>query len=597
MRLLYSYLRRYWSLVALALALAALNQTCQLIDPLIARKLVDQYASRYRDYTPGQFLRGVGLLILAVVGLAVTARLARAFQEYFVRVVTERVGADLYSDGLRRCLAAPYASFEQQRSGETLGKLQKVKADVERLITTAVNTLFTTLVGIAFVTIYAFTVHWIVAPVFFITVPLLAALISPLSRRIKSMQKTIVAETAGLAGSTTESLRNVELVRSLGLSGQEIGRLRAITDRIVRLELRKVRSLRMLGFVQAILVVALQTSITFLMVFLIYTGHVTIGQWFSLWLYSFYMFAPLQELGNVVNTFREAEASLDNFKEILAIPAELRPAQPRPLGTLASLAFEDVAFGYPTAGAPALSGISFHASCGQTLAFVGPSGSGKTTLVKLLVGLYAPQQGRLLYNGHPGTEIDFDELRGQIGFVTQDTQLFSGSIRENLLFVNPTATDAECLAALEQAACDGLLGRAERSLDTTIGEGGIRISGGEKQRLSIARALLRRPRLLIFDEATSSLDSLTEEEITTTVRALASREVITILIAHRLSTVLHADIIHVLERGRIVESGQHAALLERKGLYYAMWRQQVGERPPAREIPRRLASSLSTVTL
>jgi ATP-binding cassette subfamily B protein len=167
--------------------------------------------------------------------------------------------------------------------------------------------------------------------------------------------------------------------------------------------------------------------------------------------------------------------------------------------------------------------------------------------------------------------------------VTQDTQLFSGTIRENLLFVNPVATDPECLDVLRKAACDNLLARADRGLDTVIGEGGVKVSGGEKQRLSIARALLRQPHLLVFDEATSSLDSLTEEEISETIRDVAaSQDVITILIAHRLSTIMHADRIFVLERGRVVEAGPHGALLEQKGLYYAMWRQQIGERRPGR---------------
>jgi ATP-binding cassette subfamily B protein len=198
--------------------------------------------------------------------------------------------------------------------------------------------------------------------------------------------------------------------------------------------------------------------------------------------------------------------------------------------------------------------------------------------VKLLVGLYRPQTGHIYYNGTPEDEIDIDGLRERIGFVTQDAQLFSGSIRENLLFVRPDATDAECMDVLRKAAVDSLLARAERGLDTVIGEGGVKVSGGEKQRLSIARALLRRPQLLVFDEATSSLDSLTEEEISGTIRGVAeSRDAITILIAHRLSTVLHADRIYVLERGRIVESGRHEDLIEKKGLYYAMWRQQVGE--------------------
>ena len=579
MRLLFSYLRRYWSLVTVALVLAATSQVFQLLDPLIARKLVDDYALRAGDYTSSGFLRGVLLLVAMAVGVSVVARIAKALQDYCVGVVTKRVGADIYTDGVRHSLELPYALFEDQRSGVTLKKLDKVKADVEQFITVSVNTLFTTIVGLVFVTVYAFSVHWIIAPAFFVAVPLMAMQSAALSRRIKQIQKVIVAETTSLAGSTTESLRNIELVKSLGLARQEIRRLNDVTRKIVKLELRKVRSLRVLGFIQAISLIALRTLVLFLMIFLIYKQQLTVGEWLSFWLYSFFIFGPLAELGTVVHTYRETEASLENFKEIMATPGEVVPAQPQAVGKLASLAFEDVSFTYKAASVPSLAGISFRADLGETVAFVGPSGSGKTTLVKLLVGLYAPQQGRILYNGKAGTAIELDELRDQIGFVTQDTQLFSGSLRENLLFVNPDATDEECLEVLKQASCDSLLLRGDRGLDTLIGEQGMKLSGGEKQRLSIARALLRRPRLLVFDEATSSLDSLTEDEVTATVREVASSNVITVLIAHRLSTVIHADRIHVLERGRIIESGRHRDLLERKGLYYAMWRQQVGERP------------------
>jgi ATP-binding cassette subfamily B protein len=579
MDILYGYLRKYWGYVGLALVLAATNQVFSFLDPLIFRHVIDSYATKYSQYTTSEFIRGVSLLLGAAVGVAFVSRVAKNFQDYFVNVIVQRVGAEMYSDGIRHSLELPYSVFEDQRSGETLGRLQKVRSDVEKFITLSINLIFTTLVGLIFVMIYALKVHWVIAPAFLLTVPLLGTLSSLLSRRIKVIQKQIVAETTALAGSTTESLRNIELVKSLGLAEQEVVRLNATTEKILRLELKKVRYLRSLSFVQGTFVNLLRTSILFLMLYLIFTQRITVGQFFSLFIYSFFIFGPLQELGNIINTYRETEVSLQNFRDILAIPKDPKPANPVPVDDLETLEFRDVTFQHQSASTPALNNISFKVKRGDTIAFVGPSGAGKTTLVKLLVGLYPPRQGQILYNGYSSETIDLDRMRERIGFVTQDAQLFSGTIRENLLFVSPGATDAECLDVLHKAAAHSLLARAENGLDTVIGEGGVKVSGGEKQRLSIARALLRRPHLLVFDEATSSLDSLTEEEISRTMRDVASdRAVMTILIAHRLSTVMHADCIYVLERGRIVEAGKHDELLGSMGLYYAMWRQQVGER-------------------
>ena len=207
---------------------------------------------------------------------------------------------------------------------------------------------------------------------------------------------------------------------------------------------------------------------------LIFQGTLTPGNYFKFLFYSFFLFNPLQELGNVIQSWREAEVSLANFKNILSIPIDPKPEKPVLLEKVHKLTFSDVTFKHLTANRNALNHISFETNSGETIAFVGPSGSGKTTLVKLLVGLYQPLQGDILYNSVLSKDIDLDQLREKIGFVTQDTQLFSGTIRENLQFVRPGATDQECMNVLHRAACQTLLARADKGLDTVIGEGGVK---------------------------------------------------------------------------------------------------------------------------
>jgi ATP-binding cassette subfamily B protein len=579
MKLLLNYLKKYKWLVVLALALAAINQVFSLINPLIFQHIVDTFLTHKSSFTSQQFFSGVLYWIGISLGVAMVSRIAKNFQDYFTNVVTQKAGAQIYTDGIRHSLELPYSVFEDQRSGETLGKLQKVRDDIQKFMQAFISVLFTTLVGVVFVFVYAMKIYWLIAPVYFSIVPILGFVSSFLTKKIKVVQKKIVSETTALAGSTTESLRNIELVKSLGLAEQEINRLNSTTNKILGLELKKVRYIRSISFVQGTIVNLLQNIIQFMLIFLIFHDRLTIGQMFALQIYSFFIFGPLQELGNIINTYRETEVSLDNFNNILNTPKDPRPSNPVSIPNIETLEFKEVNFRHQTANNNALENISFKAGLGQTIAFAGPSGSGKTTLVKLLVGLYQPATGEIHYNGNSGKNIDLDKLREQIGLVTQDAQLFSGTIKENLLFVAPNATDKECLEILNKAACGSLLARADKGINTVIGEGGVKVSGGEKQRLSIARALLRKPTLLVFDEATSALDSLTEEEISATIRDVSqSQDHITILIAHRLSTIMHADTIFVLEKGNIVESGKHADLLEQKGLYYAMWRQQVGER-------------------
>lgn len=579
MHILWKYLHPQRWLVLLALVLAATAQVLSLIDPIIFGKIIDDYAGQINLRPRNELIKGVLWWLAIAVGVALLARVAKAFQDYTTRLAVQKFGMQIFNDGLRQTLRLSFNEYEEQRSGETMSILQKVRTDTEKFITSFINILFSSLVGVGFLVWYAITKHWALIPVFIIGVLVLGSLTGMLSRKMKALQRSINRETNRMAGIITESLRNIELVRSLGLTFPEIRRLREYTFRIFQLEMEKTRQTRTLSFLQGTVLNVLKQSILFILLWLIFGGVLSTGELISMQFISNAIFGPLQDVGNIIVFYREAEASLQVFDTLMSKPTEQRPPEPVALNQLNDLRFDKVIFRHTTANQNAMDGISFSVKTGDTIAFVGPSGSGKSTLVKLLVGLYKPQEGVIYFNDIPASLIRYNELRRQIGFVTQDTQLFAGTIRENLLFVKPDASDEDMLEAMEKASASNLIKRTGKGLNTILGEGGLKLSGGEKQRLSIARALLRHPRLLIFDEATSALDSLTEEAITETIRGIsAQRQQITILIAHRLSTIMHADTIYVLEKGQITESGSHDELLVQKGLYYAMWRQQIGER-------------------
>jgi len=579
MNTLLSYLKKHRGVVAFALLMAAFNIGFSLLDPYISGRIFDSVIEQRNKLQYHEYMFNALKLVGLAIGVAMVSRIAKNFQDYFTNIITQKTGAEMYADGLKHSLELPYQVFEDQRSGETLGILQKVRLDCEAFITAFISVLFVSLIGMSFVIVYSLFISYKVTLVYVAAIPVIAFVSMALSRRIKKIQRSILSETTALAGSTTESLRNIELVKSLGLVKQEINRLNNTTYKILGLELKKVKYVRSMSFVQGTTVNFVRSTMVVVLLLLIFGRTITPGQYLSLLFYSFFLFNPLQELGNVIVAWREAEVSLGNFHAIINTPIDRKPEKPVLLEKVNTLTFDNVSFKHLTANRNALNHISFETTSGETVAFVGPSGSGKTTLVKLLVGLYQPLEGDILYNNILSKEIDLDQLREKIGFVTQDTQLFSGTIRENLQFVRPGATDEECMDVLQRAACQTLLARADKGLSTVIGEGGVKVSGGEKQRLSIARALLRRPDILVFDEATSSLDSITEEEITETIRDVSDLENhITILIAHRLSTIMHADKIYVLEKGYIIESGRHFDLIAQKGLYYAMWRQQIGEK-------------------
>jgi len=578
MQFIWKYLKNYKKPLVAAIILAIINQVFSLLDPQIFRMIVDNYINKFASIPKGDFIRGVLLLLLASVGVALVSRIAKNFQDYYVNYITQKLGTAMYARGVSHSFSLPYRVFEDKRSGEILLKLQKARADSQDLVTGLINVAFLSLIGIMFVLVYAFSVHPLVGLLYFSIIPVLGTATFYISRSIKTAQSRIVAESASLAGSTTETLRNVELVKSLGLENQEINRLNKVNEDILQLELKKIILIRKFSFIQGTLINALRSALLFLMVWLIYEKAITLGEFFSLFVYSFFVFNPLAELGNVATKYQEARASVEQLEEILHEKPEAKPKNAQIINKLKNVEFKNVSFAYQS-GANVLSKVNLEARSGETIALVGPSGSGKSTTIKLLAGLYQPTEGQILFDEISADQIDFELFRQKIGLVAQETQLFAGSIRDNLLFIRPGASDDQMIEALKAAEALPIIERGNKKLDTKIGEGGLKISGGERQRLAIARALLRDPDLLIFDEATSSLDSITEKSITDTIKEIEKirPNLIRILVAHRLSTISHADRIYVFEKGKIVEEGSHTKLLESHGLYHALWREQQGE--------------------
>ncbi len=608
MSLILSYLRKHRKLLRLSILLATINQVFSLVWPQTFRILIDQYVNMIPEHTAQTYMAWLIKRSLVGIWAAMVSRLAKTFQDYYVNLMSQTIGSRVYAQWVNHAFSLPYRTFEDRQSWALLDKLLKARNDIQKLLTSMIDTVFLTSIGMLIVIVYAFWVHWIVWVCFLAMVPLIAFTTYRISLGIKDSQKKIVSASSALSGATVENIKNVALIKSLWLEQQEIEHLTSVNEQLISLEIDKLKLIKTLSFTQGTLINLLRTILQWVMLRLVFTWDITLGEFFSLLFYSFLMFNPLYMLPTVAKNFQEAKASSETLEEIFALEQEHHTNEGTKIENLSWVTFENVTFWYgktensvpldkggsqdevlaggfatdtqkknnkPTL---ALSNVSRSIAPWETIAFVWPSGSGKSTMIKMLSGLYQPDDGTIFVNTYNANEIAWTSVKQKLWVVTQDTQLFTWTVRDNLLFVQPWATDEECREVLKQASLDEFIKENEKWLDARIWEWWLKLSGGQKQRLAIARALLRRPDLLIFDEATSALDSLIENEITETIKdiTLKDHKMMTILVAHRLSTIMHADRIYVLEKWAIVESWTHEELVAMKWLYYALWRQQVG---------------------
>jgi len=548
------------------------------MDPQIFRIIIDKYISNFSDFAREDFIAWVGVLLLASIGVAMVSRIAKNIEDYLSNMLTQKIGMSLYQKTLWHLFTLPYKIFEDQQSGQILEKLLKARQNIQTFITNMITIFFTSVVGLTFVIIYAATVHWLIALMYSLLLPIMGTIMMLMSKKIKSAQIAIVKESADLSGSTTETLRNIALVKSLWLEQQELARLEDTNIQLLGLEIKKIKLIRILEFFQWTLINFVRVTLMGTMFWLVYINAISLWEFFSLYFYSFFIFSPLYQFGVVMQNYQEAKASDQLIKELLALgDDDIVVYGEDKLSSIDHISFDDVSFSYMK-DKSVLQNVSWSADQWQVIAFVWPSWSGKSTIIKLLLWLYHPVDGKISINDKTLVDYNPEILKQSVGYVSQESQLFAGTIRENLLFVKPDATEEEMLSVLDSAQIKKLIVDNAEWLDTKIGEWGLKLSGWQRQRLAIARALLRKPSLLIFDEATSSLDTLVESEITKTIQKISAKqkEMIIIMIAHRLSTIKHADMIYVLENGGIVEQWDHDALTETKWLYYALWRNQGG---------------------
>ena len=581
MQFLLSYLKSHKKLLIISLVLATINQAFSLVNPQIFQVLIDRFANNISDYTQSEFLMGIGMWIWIWVAAALVSRIAKTFQDYYVNLMSQKIGANVYGDGIEHTFNLPYRVFEDRQSWSLLDKLNKARNDIQKFIQSMINTVFLTGVWVLIVMVYAFWVSRVIGTVFLVTVPILAWTTVALSKKVRQAQRNIVRVSAELAWATVENVKNVTLIKSLGLETQEITYLNSVNDKLINLEIEKLKLVKSITFWQWTLINLLRSILQFVMLWLVFEQVITVWEFFTLLFYSFLLFNPLYELPKLATDYQDVKASTEILQEIFAIPVIALPDRPISLSSIKSIEFTTVGFSYtPEDKDPiqALTNVSFSIKSGETIAFVGPSWAWKSTILKLITGLYTPVTGEITINNTNYDQLNREVLKSHLSIVAQDTQLFAWTVRENLTFVSPEANDAECITVLKQAQLYSLIEGSLEWLDTRIGEGGLKLSWGQKQRLAIARALLRSPDLLILDEATSSLDSIVEAKISDTVREISESNdwLLTIMVAHRLSTIMHADRIYVLEAWSIVESWSHDSLVEEKGLYYAMWRQQSG---------------------
>ncbi|MHB8871003.1 MAG: ABC transporter ATP-binding protein [Candidatus Doudnabacteria bacterium] len=577
-KFLSQYFQKERKNIALIFVFVMLSQSFSLLEPVFYTRILDRFLRDSHNLTkfPTEhaFFVALGITVLAWIASAFAARIFKNLQQYYVNTVSDRIGINVFNHAYEHVISLPIQFHANQKTGEVFRKISKAREDITTLFSVAFDKIFQNVFSISIVLIYIFIREWRVGVIAIILVPVFIIATSFFTKRVKKIQGDINKSNEKLFGTSFEALNHIEVVKSFASEEHEINQVKEDNKTTHDNVKKKTIAYQQLFFVQGTIVNLARVSLIWFGSVLAFKGVLTFADVILFGVYSFVIYQPLYDLGDIYAKYQEGVSAVDRLQTLLSEKATIfsKPNALMPKKLQGKIEFKNVSFNY-NQEREILKDVSFKVEPGRKLAIVGFSGSGKSTIVKLLLRFYEPTTGEILIDGKNIADYNLQALHKRIGLVLQDNILFNTTLSENIRYGTFKASDTEVEASANRAYLSDFIKKLSLGLDTLVGERGVKLSGGERQRVAIARSIIKKPDILIFDEATSSLDSHSEEMIKEAISEV-SKDVTTITVAHRFSTVVNADEIILLEAGEISERGNHKELLAKHGRYASLYQLQ-----------------------